>query len=137
MGKNDKYLIGIKDMDDQHGILFEIIDEMRELPMSGNEDKPVEEMLNRVIGFIKLHFSAEEALMTSHKFPVIKQHLAEHKKFIQQIINFHKRMTAGVPPTTYEIISLLQNWLTDHIRKADKEYADFILKSEPAEVLTD
>lgn len=132
----DKFSVGIREMDDQHMRIVELINELHECRMEGKPEEAIAEILDSVADYIRVHFTAEEQLMISVRYPGFDEHHAEHVKLIQKTAELRKRMTGGTPPTTFEVLNFLKRWLIEHIMESDKVIGKYIankIEQQPVE----
>ena len=52
--------VGVRAMDDQHGILMDIMNELRQALVRGSGREQLSELLDRLIEFTRMHFWSEE-----------------------------------------------------------------------------
>ncbi len=122
----DKYSIGIQEMDDQHRRIVELINTLYDGRIEGNADTATLEALDGVTKYARKHFKDEEDLMEKVNFPQLEEHRAEHHQLVKSIIEFHKRVKGNSPPTNFELFSFLRKWLVEHIVESDKVYGKYI-----------
>ncbi len=78
----------------------------------------------RLKGYIRDHFSAEEALMRAAGYPHLEAHLAEHAAFRTRV-NELQRKSAG-HDVTLETVEFLRHWLTTHIAETDMAFVPYL-----------
>jgi len=61
--------VGVRAMDDQHGILMDTMNELRLAVVRGECREQISEVLDRLIEFTRMHFSSEEQLLERYIFP--------------------------------------------------------------------
>jgi hemerythrin-like metal-binding protein len=121
----DSYSVKVLAMDNQHKKLFDLVNELHGAMCSGHGKDVAGGILRRLIDYTVQHFSAEEMLMETYKFPGLAAHRAEHKALTCKVLEFKKEFDAG----TCDIIRLarfLRYWLKDHIQNVDQRYGDFL-----------
>jgi len=123
---NDSYSVKIGAMDNQHKKLFEIISELYTAMRAGHGKEVAGGVLTRLIDYTVQHFAAEEKLMEANKYPALAEHRAEHKALTEKVVAFKKNFDAGSTAITLELMTFLQNWLTNHIQTVDKKYGVFL-----------
>jgi hemerythrin-like metal-binding protein len=83
---NHACTVGVRAMDDQHGILMDTMNDLRLALVRGSGREQVSELLDRLIEFTRMHFWSEEQLMEQHGFPGLAEHRAEHQRMLAQIL---------------------------------------------------
>ncbi len=73
------------------------------------------------------HFAFEENLMAQAGYPLSDPHIDVHRVFIAHVNNYKKQHEAG-RDITRKLMSELQIWLTNHIKKEDKDYVPYVNK---------
>src|ERR1035437_5579197 len=80
---NHACTVGVRALDDQHGILMDTMNELRLALVRGAGREQVSEVLDRLIEFTRMHFSSEEQLLEQHGFPALQAHRAEHQRLLE------------------------------------------------------
>lgn len=119
---DDKFSVNVKEIDEQHKRLIGMINELHDGMKSGSGKTALAPVLKRLIDYTMYHFSTEERYMVQHKYPGELAHKAEHKKFTDKVIDFHKKFESGSLAVTHEVMTFLRDWLTNHIMVTDKKY---------------
>ncbi|WP_244833737.1 hemerythrin family protein [Clostridium sp. BJN0001] len=120
----DEYKTGIKKLDDQHKVLFDIADRTYNLLVNDlivdKYDKIVE-LINELRDYTVFHFTEEEGYMESIKYKRLFSQKIEHNEFIKKIesIDFTK-IDEEQNEYIRQILEFLINWLTHHICNIDK-----------------
>lgn len=122
---NEKYSVKVEAMDGQHKKLFEIIHELYTAMRAGQDKDVAGEVLNRLINYTVEHFAAEEKMMKKNGYPGLAAHQAEHKALTEKVKAFKKDFDSGKGVITLELMTFLQNWLTNHIQSVDQKYGAY------------
>lgn len=123
---NDGYSVKVGAMDAQHKRLFEIIHELYTAMRAGHGKDVAGEVLNRLMNYTVEHFTAEEIMMEKNGYPQLVAHRAEHKALTDKVKAFKKDFDSGAGVITLELMTFLQNWLTNHIQSVDQKYGAFM-----------
>lgn len=121
-----RYSVKVGAMDDQHKKLFEIVHELYEAMHSGQGKQVAGDVLKRLIDYTEHHFAAEEKLMEKNGYSHLAQHRVEHRDLEKKVRVFKKEFDQGSKTITLELMTFLQNWLTNHILNVDQKYGDFL-----------
>jgi hemerythrin len=123
---DDKYLIGIKQFDDDHKILVGLLSEIYNAFLTGRSGKrDPREILDSLTLYTVEHFSNEEAWMRNFNYPQREQHVLEHSAFVSRVLEFRSTFLEGAGQLTLDIISYLRVWLLSHISVADYDLGVF------------
>jgi hemerythrin len=125
---NDRYAVGIQQIDDQHRVLLRLINNLyRDCSREEPESKKCFDMaIYGLINYIKYHFSGEEHILEQIKYPDYAAHKRQHDEFIRDILerveNSEQRRT-GSPKNC---VRYIRDWMLTHITLIDKKYATYI-----------
>jgi len=120
------YELGIENFDEHRKHLVGLINKIYDDFTTGAPTEEIGSVLEALIDYVSYHFSAEEAWMEKQRYPKLIQHLAEHEKFCNTVIEFWQDYNLGRSVLSLDVLTFLKNWLTDHILKTDSEYGIFI-----------
>jgi hemerythrin len=117
-------------IDSQHEAYLDILDELFAI---GGEPLPckikVEEALNKAIAYGLEHFTAEEHLMESMKYPALEAHRNKHNEFRVRAEALRLAGKHQSPETFLQEINLyMVMWLRNQIQTYDKALAEFLTR---------
>lgn len=120
MGWTDTLKMGIKEIDEQHQVLFDVLARLESA--IGNDDRwsAVHFALVELDNYVKIHFTVEEALMRLHGYPDIDAHIVQHREFSARLSSVKQHSIQR--DVSDEMTGLLKDWLVNHIDKVDKAY---------------
>lgn len=119
---NDTCSIGVRAMDDQHGILMDTMNELRQALARGAGREQLREVLDRLIEFTRMHFWSEEQLMEQSAFPGLAEHRSEHHGMLAQMIQSAHRVQYGEGARMRPLVDFLCNWFAEHIENLDRHF---------------
>jgi hemerythrin len=117
-----EYATGVPEIDEQHQSLFEWFDQL-DHAAADHRMMTATYTLTRLMQYTRVHFAAEEALMTRIAYPELEAHRAEHETFRLRLREL--QTAAMTQDITVATISLLRDWLIKHITISDMKYAAF------------
>jgi hemerythrin len=120
--------VGVQAMDDQHAIIMDTMNELRLAMIRSHQQVSVDELLNRLIEFTRLHFWSEEQLMERHGFPGLASHRDEHQRLLRQLQETVSGLQRGKTQDISELLFFLHSWFIDHIEGADQQYGPWLHK---------
>ncbi|MGD0736785.1 MAG: bacteriohemerythrin [Terracidiphilus sp.] len=123
---NNQYSVGVASMDDQHSVLFRILNELHDAMKQGHAQTVTGPLLRNLVDYTHRHFASEEALMTTAAYPGLAAHRAKHRDLIKQVDAFAARFEHGDIMLSIDLFNFLRDWLTTHIQKDDKEYGPWL-----------
>jgi hemerythrin len=124
----DKYSVNIEKIDEQHKKLVNIINELHSAMEVGKGKEILSSILDRLIDYVKIHFTEENMLMEEIGYPEHEKHKKEHSEFIKKVLEFQKSFKEGKYGLSVEVIFYLREWLLTHIMENDKKYSVFYNK---------
>ena len=122
----NEYSVGVAEMDNQHRKLVELLNQLDEAMAKGKGKDFAGKVLNELIRYTQTHFTSEEYLMMTHRFPELAAHKVEHLKLTQKVIQFKADYDSGRVSLTIPILNFLEDWLVNHIQGLDKVYGKTI-----------
>jgi hemerythrin len=122
---SDKFSVQVKQLDEQHKKLIEILNRLHDAMKVGKGKEILEEVLGSLIIYTRKHFAAEEELMKVNNYPGYAVHKQEHNQLVVQVLDVQKQTQAGVV-LSQQVMSFLKNWLETHIQGTDKKYGPFL-----------
>lgn len=127
----ESFCIGHEFIDEQHGRLFALIEEMR---LARNSADPLAEyrlscrVMAELVEYTSTHFAEEERLMQEAAYPGYEAHKQEHEVFTQRIREVEEDMHLGDSVLTLDFFcDLLEGWLKEHILQTDRQYVPYLL----------
>ncbi len=123
---SDKYSVGVEALDSQHTGLFDTLNELHAAMMKGQAQSMTGPLLHKLVDYTRKHFSAEEALMASVKYPAMAQHIVKHRDLTKQVDEYVGRYERGEISLNLPLLNFLRDWLTNHILKEDHEYGPWL-----------
>ncbi|MDD5492479.1 MAG: bacteriohemerythrin [bacterium] len=122
---DEKYSVNVKEIDDQHKELFQIINDLDDAVSGGKAQDIIETTVHKMINYAKTHFATEEKYMTKFNYHDLPEHKTEHDKFNIKVLEMNGRLKTGVYIMSTEISRFIKDWLTHHILVTDKKYGPF------------
>ena len=124
---NDSFLLGIKELDEHHEYLVELMNRSHDLYENTAPYARLESILDELFEYTTYHFAAEENWLRSHSYLKLDEHIAEHDGFRKRIAAFKDEFYAGKASPKVQLFTYLADWLVNHIRVTDYEYARCLL----------
>lgn len=129
---DEKYSVGIPEIDKQHQQLFTIANDYFEQKEKQQSPELEERILKDLLDYTRQHFNYEEELLQKNGYPYYAEHVREHLAVFSQITAF-SRSAAGslnlqANTNKQNVADFLIKWLSHHIVEKDHNYAAFLAK---------
>lgn len=121
---NERYRLGVDEMDAEHKILIERINALANAINDGASHAKLLERYRALSHYTKEHFADEEKFMHSIGYPDLKNHQTVHKTLLARVDDFEDQVALG----TYDpaaLMAFLNDWLVKHILGVDMKYANY------------
>jgi hemerythrin len=125
---SDRFSVGIAKPDEQHNVLFGILNNLYDAMKRGQAQTVTGPLLRKLVDYTRQHFSSEEAMMASARYPGLASHRAQHVALIKKVEEFVARFDRGDVMLSVDLFNFLRDWLTTHIQKEDKEYGPWLIE---------
>jgi hemerythrin len=112
---------GIAVIDEQHRELINIMNRLDRALQSGDGEDIIEVTLRSLISYTERHFLAEEAVMQETGYFELARHRTLHHQIRMQVTGMLNRTGSPFQVTAGEILSLLADWLLNHIVAEDQK----------------
>ena len=127
---DEKYSLGISEIDSQHRELFLLTNQLFECSRSPERRKELNGIFKRLYAYTKYHFSSEQAVFKQFGYPGIIGHCEIHANFaraIKEKIDWYRDNPAR---PLDELLDFLVAWIVNHINGEDRKYAAFFRKNK-------
>src|SRR5208337_2976528 len=112
--------LGVRAMDDQHGILMDTINELRIAVGRGCGREKACELLDQLIELMRTHFWNEEQLMKQTGFAELGEHRAEHHRMLAEILQAAHRLQYGERIELRPLLCELHEGFLQHIDRMEQ-----------------
>lgn len=117
--------VGVKQFDEHHMHLAELLNATFDDFSSGANHETIGAVLDKLIDYATYHFTAEEQWMNLNGYDGYLLHCEEHNMFSRRVVEIQNDFHLGNTRLSLEVLTLLKNWLLDHILKTDAAYGCF------------
>jgi hemerythrin-like metal-binding protein len=123
---NHACTVGVRAMDDQHGILMDAINELRQALIRGAGREKISELLDQLIEFTRMHFWSEEQLMEQTGYAGLEEHRMEHHRLLADILQGAHRLQYGEGVQLRPLLCGLHDGFLEHIESIDQSYGPWL-----------
>lgn len=120
--------VGVQEIDTQHRELFKRINSLVDSIDDMRGSEAVNDTFDFLQEYVLRHFTAEQNLMLTKKYPESDAHMLLHNGFIRDIYRLQDEYErAGATPELMEAIkSRISEWFLEHVTVKDKALGDFL-----------
>jgi methyl-accepting chemotaxis protein/hemerythrin len=126
---DSSFSTGISRYDEQHKILFKMVNELHDSMQQKRSKEAIGRILDGLAEYTVNHFADEERSFTQTKYPDEAQHKQVHKKLVDQVVELMGKFKSGETILTQDVITFLQDWLVNHIKGDDRKYGPHLKRN--------
>jgi hemerythrin len=122
---DDSFSVGFAEIDSQHHRWIQMINDLDEVLSKGEVDRfttAMQASLDAMTDYARFHFDFEERFMADLGYPEIEAHQKTHRRLIGQLTQIQDDIKRGYRPLNTQLMSIMMNWLKDHILEEDKQF---------------
>lgn len=119
-------IAGIQAMNDQHGILLDTLNSLRQQLAQGEDRARMNEQFARLVEFTSMHFGCEESLLRRYEFPGLNEHRAAHRALMIQMREAADCAGFVGPTELDRVLTYVRGQCIDHIEQSDREYSEWL-----------
>ena len=114
---------GIEALDNQHKQLISWLNDLLDAMSMGRGRAEIEGLLDKLSGYVAMHFGHEEDCMTKYNCPVAAKNAAAHKDFVVTFSGFREEFErdGATARLVVQVESELMRWLIGHIKGTDTQ----------------
>ena len=118
----DSYSVQIKEIDDQHKVLVDLINELHASMKERKSKDVLKGILDKLADYTIYHFGTEENYFEQFNYSDTVAHVDMHFAFVKKITDFIIGFDAGKMFLSMELMDFLNDWLISHICTEDPKY---------------
>jgi len=117
---------GIQAMDDQHGILLDTLNALRQQLARGQRAVRISDQLMRLAEFTEMHFGCEESLLRRYGFPELDAHCMAHQALMNHIWRAVDSAERGEGVELLRMLASVRGQYLEHVKGLDREYSEWL-----------
>jgi hemerythrin len=118
--------VRVEAIDSQHKRLIGLINELHDAMTKGEGRKALGPVLEGLLEYMRTHFRTEEKPMLARGYPSYADHKRKHDDLTATVVKLRNDFLGGETVITMEVMKLLKDWLTEHIKSTDKLLGAFL-----------
>ncbi len=126
----EEYATGIRTIDDQHKMLFKMVNDYNLAIDEGGGVRTYSVLLEFLDGYCRSHFNFEERCMEERRCPAAQQNKDEHDTLLAAISEYQQCYKANGYSDTdaCKLVMTMNGWLKEHICGVDIHLRDCVKK---------
>ena len=122
--------IGIEEADRQHKKMLDMMNEVHILSAQKHSSQSISQALNVLISYTEVHFDWEERFFDGYQYPKSEEHKKHHASLIAELRTHQRNIALGDQKAIDDELSHLNDWLLEHIKHGDRDYANYLINNE-------
>jgi hemerythrin-like metal-binding protein len=131
---SDKFLTHVSEIDDQHRVLVQLINDAQNKLGVHPDGKLLEVITRDLLSYAIYHFETEAELMQEYGYQeaASEEHNNQHRAFSTSVVQVRENLKIGKLIASEDLLAFLTSWLADHIMRTDQALAAFIVAKRAA-----
>jgi hemerythrin len=123
-----KLSVGIDSIDEQHKKLVNMINALNDAMLTNSSDELLGKIFTGLAAYTQKHFTYEENMFAEYGYTDSEEHKRQHNELIAQVVELKEKFIENPQGTmSADLMLFLKRWITNHIMRTDKEYAEFLI----------
>jgi len=120
--------VGIDSIDEQHKKLINMINALNDAMLTNSSNELLGKIFTGLAAYTQKHFAYEENMFAEFGYTDSQEHKRQHAELIAQVVELKEKFMENPQGTiSADLMLFLKRWLTNHIMRTDKEYAEFLI----------
>lgn len=131
----DEFETGVAEIDQEHRALVDCMNNLALLVRRGDVSG-LSSAVSFLSSYVHAHFGNEERLMHDWHYPMLGEHVQEHRRFVQEFGKLKEAILGGQHDALYlcfQIQLLMFDWFAHHTTRTDRHLSRFILARQAEE----
>jgi hemerythrin len=120
----DEYSVNVKELDDQHKNLIEIINNLIEVINAATKEETIVNIITKIVKYKAVHFATEEKYFHQFNYEGTVEHETAHQLFNKKVQEIQAKNKGNVVAFAYTLVDYLEDWLLDHLVTMDQKYKE-------------
>ncbi|MFA6476297.1 MAG: bacteriohemerythrin [Candidatus Paceibacterota bacterium] len=121
---DEKYSVGVQELDDQHKRMFAVINELLEAIETNTPEDHLEHIIKTLVDYKIFHFATEEKYFKEFNYEGTEEHIAKHHEFNDKLGSLKEKYPTYNIEFAFALVDFLEDWLINHLMTVDQEYKE-------------
>ena len=118
--------VGYDDIDSEHQVQIGLMDALEQALREGRKGARIDELLERLLDYSRVHFLSEQLLMRHHAYSGYDDHVQDHDRMVSVLEELRRAYDERGTAYSLEIMQRLRADLIAHIRGRDNELGRYL-----------
>lgn len=123
---NENLSVGIGTIDEHHRYLFDLLNDLYDVVIKKRGSRSVARLIKALDAYAKVHFRAEEMMMSHYGYEDINRQELQHHAFEEKVQEFYQELHANPLVAQFDILQYLRTWLVGHIQVEDAKLRSLV-----------
>lgn len=120
--------VGIESIDEQHKKLVNMINTLNDAMLKNSSHELLGKIFTGLAAYTQKHFAYEENMFAEYDYTDSEEYTRQHNELIAQVVKLKEKFIENPQGTmSADLMLFLKRWLTNHIMRTDKKYAEFLI----------
>jgi hemerythrin len=119
---HDSYAVGVPDIDEQHRMLFEMIDRLATLAEGRASGDSMTDTVDKLVALARSHLSYEETLAGRRPAGGYEVALRDHGEFLRKVEGLSRYLQTAPVDALHTMVEYLKDWVIDHALLENRRY---------------
>ncbi len=119
---DNKYSVGVVEIDDQHKRMFSVINELLSAIDTGTTNEHLGHIIDGLINYKKFHFETEEKYFKEFNYDGAEEHIGRHQEFNDKLVSLSAVYPEYNVEFAFKLVDFLEDWLIEHLMVVDQKY---------------
>jgi len=120
---SERFSVKVREIDEQHQQLVAMINRLHDAMIANKGRELQKEIVGEMAAYAEFHFATEEKYMRQFGYAGYFEHKKEHEQFAAEAAELKARVDRGGLVLTLEVMTVLKDWLQNHILGTDMKYS--------------
>ena len=111
---NDSYAVGIPEIDEQHRLIFEMIDGLSAIADGRAADEGMSQRVEKLQSLTRSHLQYEEALAGKRSDTGYAAAIRDHSEFVRKVEGLSRYLQTAPVDALRTMVEYLKDWMIDH-----------------------
>ena len=111
---DDSYVVGVPEIDEQHRLLFDMIEGLAAVAEGRSTDDGMQAMAGKLVALARSHLQYEETLGARHAGNGYAIAVREHAEFLRKIEGYSRYLETAPVDALHTTVEFLKDWVIDH-----------------------